>query len=225
VICVTKLQGFFCNRLPTLLAAGKMADRDRGTDDDSAPCKSRRARGLAGRFLRERKGAAAIEFAILVIPFLVIVCASIETFVAFTGEQILANATQSMARKIRTGMLPSNMSETDFRKAFCGEMTAMISCSATEAAQASKLVIDVRSYTSFSDIPIAIPRKGTDLDTSGFGYHPGGPGSINLIRAYYRWTVVTDLVRPFITNLRPAGSSLPNDYLMASTAAFMSENY
>ncbi|MCD7110193.1 pilus assembly protein [Rhizobium sp. DKSPLA3] len=182
-------------------------------------------RTVVGRFARDRKGAAAIEFAILVIPFLMVIFASIETFVAFTGEQILANATQTMARKIRTGLLPATMNQSEFRAAFCNELTAMLSCSTGEVGTPSKLLIDVRSYASFSDIPIAIPRKGGDLDVTGFKYAPGGPGSINLIRAYYRWTVVTDLVRPYITNLRPAGSSMPNDYLMATTAAFMNEKF
>jgi Flp pilus assembly protein TadG len=177
------------------------------------------------RLVRECQGAAAIEFAILVIPFMIVIFASIETFVAFTGEQILANATQTMARKIRTGVLPANMNQTQFRTAFCNELTAMLTCSSTEAGAASKLLIDVRSFNSFSAIPTAIPRIGSNLDTTGFGYAPGGPGTINLIRAYYRWTVVTDLVRPFITNLRPAGSSMPNDYLMATTATFLNEKY
>ncbi len=39
-----------------------------------------------------------------------------------------------------------------------------------------------------------------------------------MVRVYYRWTVVTDLVRPYVTNLRPAGSSMPNDYLMVATS-------
>ena len=198
-----------------------LTERDDGVNCGKGPARST----LAGRFARDRKGAAAIEFAILVIPFLMVIFASIETFVAFTGEQILANATQTMARKIRTGLLPVKMTQTEFRAAFCNELTAMVSCSATEAGTPSKLLIDVRSYASFSDIPIAIPRKGTDLDVTGFSYTPGGPGSINLIRAYYRWTVVTDLVRPYITGLRPAGSSMPNDYLMATTAAFMNEKF
>ncbi|WP_245292331.1 TadE/TadG family type IV pilus assembly protein [Rhizobium sp. 9140] len=168
---------------------------------------------------------AGFYSAVDIIPFLMVIFASIETFVAFTGEQILANATQTMARKIRTGLLPATMNQTQFRTAFCNELTAMLSCSASEAGTPAKLLIDVRSYARFSDIPIAIPRKGTDLDVTGFAYAPGGPGSINLIRAYYRWTVVTDLVRPYITGLRPAGSSMPNDYLMATTAAFVNEKF
>jgi Flp pilus assembly protein TadG len=37
--------------------------------------------------------------------------------------------------------------------------------------------------------------------------------------------VITDLVRPLVTKLRPAGDSMPRDYLMVSTATFRNENY
>ncbi|MEK1926592.1 MAG: pilus assembly protein, partial [Rhizobium giardinii] len=87
----------------------------------------------------------------------------------------------------------------------------------------------VRSFADFSQIPAAVPRVGggdsSDLDTSGFKFAPGGPTTINIVRAYYRWEVITDLVRPYVTNLRPAGTSMPNDYLMVSTAAFRNEAY
>lgn len=185
-------------------------------------------RGLLRRLLREKSGTSAIEFAILALPFMVILFASLETFAAFTGEQLLANATDTMARKIRTGEITSAMSEEDFRKAFCAEISIMMTCSATEAKKAAKLFIDVRSFSDFSKIPEAIPRVGgsnSDLDTSGFKFAPGGPTTVNMVRAYYRWEVVTDLVRPYITNLRPAGSSMPKDYLMVSTAAFRNESF
>ena len=42
------------------------------------------------RFLRSRDGAAALEFAILSLPYFLIVIAILETFLAFTGEQMVA---------------------------------------------------------------------------------------------------------------------------------------
>ena len=100
-----------------------------------------------------------------------------------------------------------------------------MTCSATEAKTPSKLFIDVRSFADFSQIPATLPRKNGDLDTSGFQFAPGGPTTITIVRAYYRWEVITDLVRPYITNLRPAGTSMPKDYLMVATAAFRTESY
>jgi Flp pilus assembly protein TadG len=197
----------------------------------SAP---KRRRGLLRRFFKEKSGTSSIEFALLALPFMVVVFASLETFVAFTGEQLLVNATETMARKVRTGEITfginpaTDMSREQFRKAFCDEISIIMTCSETEATNPSKLFLDVRSFADFSQIPAAVPRvggAGSDLDTSGFEFAPGGPTTINIVRAYYRWEVMTDLVRPYVTNLRPAGSSMPKDYLMVSTAAFRNEAY
>lgn len=182
-------------------------------------------RGLMRRLFKDKSGTSAIEFALLAIPFMMVIFASLETFAAFTGEQLLANATETMARKVRTGQITSTTTQEQFRKAFCAEISVLMTCSATEAKTPSKLFIDVRSFTDFSKIPDAVPRKNGDLDTSGFKFEPGGPTTITIVRAYYRWEVVTDLVRPYITNLRPAGSSMPKDYLMVATAAFRTESY
>jgi Flp pilus assembly protein TadG len=92
-----------------------------------------------------------------------------------------------------------------------------------------KLYLDVRTFTDFGDIPLGIPRVDDkpygDLDTSNFAYTPGGPGSINMVRAYYRWQIITDLIRPYITNIRPDDGSMPSDYLIVGTAAFQNEAY
>ncbi|MFQ6158350.1 TadE/TadG family type IV pilus assembly protein [Sinorhizobium meliloti] len=201
-------------------------------DEKASTPRARSPRGLFRRFIGDRKGATAIEFAILAMPFFIVVFASIETFVAFAGEQLLANATDTLARKIRTGEIttdagkPGFTTETQFRQAFCEEIAIMMTCSATEATQASKLYLDVRKLPAdLSVFPEAVPRIGSDLDTSGFTVAPGGPNDYTMVRAYYRWTVITDLVRPLVTKLRPAGDSMPRDYLMVSTATFRNENY
>ncbi|WP_426124762.1 TadE/TadG family type IV pilus assembly protein [Pararhizobium sp. PWRC1-1] len=196
-----------------------------GQAGDTQP---RRRRGVLKRLFRDKSGTSAIEFALLALPFMMVLFASLETFAAFTAEQLLANATETMARKIRTGEITSTMTEENFRKAFCAEISIIMTCSATEAKTPEKLFIDVRSFSDFSKIPEAIPRvagANSDLDTKGFTFLPGGPTTINIVRAYYRWEVITDLVRPYITNLRPAGSSMPKDYLMVSTAAFRNESF
>ncbi|OHV80580.1 TadE/TadG family type IV pilus assembly protein [Ensifer sp. LCM 4579] len=203
---------------------------------ETKACLRKRARrNLFPRFLGDRKGATAIEFAVLALPFFLVVFASIETFVAFAGEQLLANATDTLARKIRTGEITFNqgkatdMTEAEFRRAFCDEISILMTCSSTEASQPQKLFLDIREITDLATIPAAVPRVGSssssDLDTSGFRFAPGGAASFTMVRAYYRWEVITDLVRPYITNLRPAGTSMPRDFLMVATTTFRNENY
>jgi len=192
--------------------------------DHDAPSRRRPMKGLFGRFLARRDGATAIEVALLSLPFFLIVFASLETFVAFSAEQLLANATETMARRIRTGEIRSNVNEEDFRSAFCEEIAILMPCSAAELKKADKLFLDVRSYSSFADIPKAVPIAGSDLDASAFKVAPGGKRSINIVRAYYRWDIVTDLVRPYVSNIRSADGSRQN-YLMIATAVVQNEDY
>ena len=183
---------------------------------------------LTIRLGRSEDGVAAIEFAILAVPFFLLLFAIIESCVAFAAEQVLDNAVDDMGRRLRTGQItvgsgqPTDMTEAEFRAAFCQEISVMLDCD-------DKLYLDVRTFTDFSEIPLGIPREGGrqygDLDDSGFDFAPGGASSINMVRAYYRWQIITDLIRPYITNIRPDDGSMPSDYLIVGTAAFQNEAY
>ena len=203
-------------------------------DSTARTKRQRRFRSLL-RFGRDREGAAALEFAILAIPFMLMIFATFETFFAFAGEQLMANAVETMARKIRTGEITfgqgkaTDVTEAEFRQLFCDEVSILHMCSATEATSPEKLYLDVRTFTSFADMPREVPKVSTadyaDLDTTDFAFAPGGAKSKNSFRAYYRWQIMTDLMRPYITNIRPANKPIPTDFLIVQTAAFENEDY
>ena len=199
------------------------------------PTKIRKGWKLFRHIRKNEDGATAIEFALLAIPFLMLIFATFETMIAFAGERLVANAVDTMARKIRTGEITfgqgkaTDVTEVEFRQEFCDEVSILNMCSSTEAVTPSKLYLDVRQFASFADMPRDIPRVSTaeyaDLDTSEIAFSPGGAKTKNMVRAYYRWQIMTDLVRPYITNIRPAGKVLPTDYLIVYTAAFENEDY
>lgn len=206
---------------------------DQKTDEERAfaPYRFSRFRAVA----RSRDGAAAIEFALLAIPYFVVIFAILETFIAFAAEELVSNAVDTMSRRMRTGQITYNlgrttdMSQTQFRQAFCSEISILLKCSTSEAATPSKLYVDVQTFSSFSAIPTTIPRVSSDryadINTAAFKYTPGGAGTINMLRAYYRWEIITDLVRPYITTIRPSDGSMPTQYLIIATSAFQNEQY
>ncbi|ANL32367.1 Flp pilus assembly TadG-like protein [Rhizobium phaseoli] len=206
---------------------------DQKTDGERAFAPFRFAQFRAAA--RSRDGAAAIEFALLAIPYFVVIFAILETFIAFAAEELVSNAVDTMSRRMRTGQVTYNlgrttdMTQTQFRQAFCNEIAILISCSATEAATPSKLYLDVQTFATFSAIPTTIPKLSTDrysdINTAAIKYSPGAAGSINMLRAYYRWEIITDLVRPYITTIRPSDGSMPTQYLIIATAAFQNEQY
>ncbi|MBO6919808.1 MAG: pilus assembly protein [Rhizobiaceae bacterium] len=169
----------------------------------------------------------------LAIPFFMIIIATIETLVAFAGEQILVNAVDKMSRQLRTGEITFNMgrstdlTEAEFREQFCNEINVLLSCS-TAITPDQKLFIDLKNVVNYGEIDVGIPKVSAadyaELDTSGFVYSPGGSGAINVLRVYYKWDVTVDLIRPYITNIRP-GAEGSEYYLMVATTAFRNEGY
>jgi len=202
------------------------------SDNGSIAPRERPRRHRWRTFARSRDGSAAIEFALLAIPYFMVIFAIIETFVAFAAEELVSNAVDTMSRRMRTGQITYNLGRTTdlntqvaFRTAFCNEVSILIQCTAAEIATPNKLFLDVRTFTNFSDMPATIPMNATGLDTTGMQYNPGGSGTKNMVRAYYKWQVITDLVRPYITPYTTTTGARLNEYLIVATAAFQNEQY
>ncbi len=183
---------------------------------------------------RSRDGAAAIEFALLAIPYFIIIFAIFETFMAFMGEQILSNGVDAMQRKLRTGEIaykqtPTVEDEKKFRAAFCDEISIIIKCTASEINTPTRLFIDVRSFPDFVSIPtkygLVEGDDGYDLNTGEFQFQPGGSGAINMIRVFYKWQIYTDLVRPYIGNVKLGDKNSKSYFLIVATTAFQNEAY
>ena len=191
----------------------------------------RRWKIAALRFRRSRDGSAAIEFAILAIPYFLIIFAILETFVAFIAEQTVNAAVDTLSRQLRTGNITYQLSRStdktvvQFRQLFCNEISFLLTCDANEVATPNRLWLDVRSFSTFSAMPTTIATTSGSLDTSSFAFTPGGASSINMLRAFYYWPVTTDLVRPYIATIHRPGVSSNSDYLIVSTTAFQNENY
>ncbi len=195
----------------------------------------KRARRAFGGFRRASDGAAAIEFAILILPFTILVFAIFETFTAFAGEQLVSNAVDTMARKIRTGEITfgqgksTDMTEAEFRQAFCDEIAIFHMCEQRRGDAARETLSRCASVQSLFG---HAARRSQDLDCSLFGSRhqrirlfPRRADSKNMLRAYYRWSVVTDLVRPYVANLKPSGETRPTQFLIVATSVFENEDY
>jgi len=148
-------------------------------------------------FRKHDGGATAVEFAILALPFLLTIFAIIETALSFTAQQVMSNATERVAREIRTGRLdPATVSKAQFRQRLCDEMAVVI------AGGCPDMHVDVQQYAAYKDVPKTIPWAGPGkINTAGFKYNPGGPGTINSMRVLYEWPVFTDLMKKYLSNL------------------------
>src|SRR4051812_32919524 len=105
----------------------------------------RRLDRIAGRFARADDGATAVEFAIVVMPFLVLVFGLIELGLVSLVSMSLDNAVMETGRTIRTGQVQtSGGTAATFKTSVCNQMSWLGSkC-------ASSLSIDVRTFNDYA---------------------------------------------------------------------------
>src|SRR6185437_14822408 len=185
----------------------------------SAPVASRVPISNALRcFRRNRRGSAAIEFALVAPVFFALLFAIIETATMFFASQVLETITQDSARLIQTGRAQQAsppFTQAQFQAYVCSQIPALFDC--------NKVYVDVESYSyqagGFSNVVI-----NSQIDASGnfinnMKYCPGNEGDIVVVRLCYQWPL-------FVTGLGYNISNLAgNQRLLAATAAFRNEPF
>lgn len=177
------------------------------------------------RFRDNRRGSAAVEFALVAPAFFALLFAIIETAIMFFAGQVLETITQDSARTILTGRAQTGgltacqsspgvaaaCTQATFKAYVCSQIPALFDC--------SSLYVDVSSFTSFTTLtlPSHIDAAG-NFDPS-MGYSPGGSGDIVVVRLFYQWPL-------FVTGLGYNISNLAgHKRLLVATAAFKNEPY
>ena len=139
---------------------------------------------LVRRFVRHKDGATAVEFAFVVVPFLMLMFAIMETALVFFAGQTLETAAADSGRLILTGQAQSKKFDAaKFKAEVCARVYGLFDCE-------GGLIVDVRTYDSFASIDdnsklIDADKKLTLTPT----YAPGGPGDIVIVRLAYQWPV------------------------------------
>lgn len=165
---------------------------------------------VAARFARAERGATAVEFALVSLPFLILVMAMIELGLVFLVSLTLENAIIDAGRTIRTGEAQTaKITAADFKTAVCARMNWL------GDRCAGALALDVRTYADFASVS-ASNADGTVPDP--VAWDPGKAGSIVLVRGYYTWPLVTPLMQ---TGLQSANGKR----IIYAATAFMNEPY
>jgi len=165
------------------------------------------------RFVRHESGGAAVEFAIVAAPFLALMFAIIETAIVFFAGQTLETAVADAARLIMTGQAQQQaFDQAKFKDAVCARVFALFDCK-------NGILVDVRTYSSFSSANTGKPVDANGNLVNNFVYQPGGPGDIVVVRIMYEWPVYVSLL-----GFNLADMSGGKRLLMA-TAAFRNEPY
>lgn len=149
------------------------------------------------RFVRAQRGATAVEFAIIALPFLVLLFGIIELGMVFLVSTTLSNATDAAARQIRTGEFQTSgsSSKVDFKTLVCAKMTWL------QQSCGSNLAVDVQTFNTFQDLSTTGPTNAQTFNPNTTCFTTGNPGDIVLVRTYYTWTIFTPLLNAALVNM------------------------
>ncbi len=167
------------------------------------------------RFLRRQDGAVAVEFGLILLPFLALMFGIMETALVFFADQTLETAVADSARLIMTGQAQTqSLDATTFKNAVCARIYGLFNCQ-------SGVYVNVTTYSSFGSISYSPPLDANgNLVTSNFTYSPGGPGDIVVVQLFYQWPIYVSLM-----NLNKLSNMSGNKRLLVATAAFRNEPY
>jgi Flp pilus assembly protein TadG len=154
---------------------------------------------IGGRNLaRDDRGAVAIEFGVLALPFFTVIYAIIETSIVFLAGQMLDSAVQDASRKLRTGQAQTaGWNAATFRNAICGGLYGLFVC--------DNLKVKVSVVSSFSSATVSNPidpdcspttpdtECGWTAEFVSPPYDPGSGSSIVLVQAFYKWPTLINL--------------------------------
>lgn len=165
-------------------------------------------------FAADKRGIAAVEFALIAVPFFFLIFGLLEVCVIFIMSSVLEHGASEAARSIRTGQFQQGgFGEVAFKNAVCAELFDLMSCG-------DKLSFDVKTFSSFAGTNNPSPiDSGGDLDDSGFAFNPGGQNDIVVIRVFYEW----DLIIPIMS--KPLANMSGDRRLLQATIAFRNEPF
>lgn len=135
-------------------------------------------------FRRDERGATAVEFALVSIPFFMLLAAIIEIAMMFWTTQILEEALSQTSRSLLTGQAQSRYTGTAtanrdrFKTDLCNNADfPLIAC--------DKLFVDIKTYSTFGAATTGTnsPVSGGAMNTSAFTYTQPQAGQIVVVRA------------------------------------------
>lgn len=140
------------------------------------------------RLKRDERGATAVEFGLLALPFFALMGATLETGLVSLASNVFESAVNDSSRLIRTGQAQNqSYSLSDFRNEICDRAFGLFAC--------DEIKVSVRTLTDFNSANTISP---VDVDTADWtiaeNYQPGVGRNVVIAEAYYKWDTIFDIM-------------------------------
>jgi Flp pilus assembly protein TadG len=167
------------------------------------------------RLIDSREGSTAVEFALIVMPFIVVLVAIFQVAIIFLAQHELETAVEKTSRGLLTGQTQqAGLTQAQFVNSICQNLPAFFTC--------SKLMVDLETATAFSAASTSAPALTYDQNgnvTNVWQFVPGAAGSIMVLKVMYQFPVLPGLMNFNLANLANGSR------LLMSTAVFEAEPY
>ncbi|MET0575540.1 MAG: TadE/TadG family type IV pilus assembly protein [Mesorhizobium sp.] len=191
---------------------------EQASEPDDVRAKRWRPR-IVLRFWGDQSGSTVVEFSMLLLPFLLLLFAILETCISFAAGQVMANAVDDVSRQIRTGQIKADgLNATNLHNLICGKLEMMV------ASGCPGLAIDLRTEDTFSKLAaIPMPITGTgDARTINAGMtQVQKPMSLqkSMLRVLYPWPIMTNMMQKSLSTLADG------KILLLATATWQNEPF
>lgn len=169
---------------------------------------TRAGRRLLRRFGYERKGSTAVEFAIILLPFLMMTMGTLEIALIHLSRASMADSIDKTSRQIMTGEAGC-LEPAEFITQICERMSFAFS----GCEEDTKVVMT--ELASFKDDP---GGGETDFEAIQSRMENGRENSIMAMSAYHRWNVMF----PLLDKALGGGNG---EVLLVSNLAFKNEPF
>ena len=164
-------------------------------------------------FARDRRGATAVEFAMVAAPFMALVFGIFELGMMFLVSTTMESSAQEEARTLRTGQFQAaGGAAASYKSAICGSLGWLTTdCNAN-------LYVDVRTFPTFAAVSAPWPVTNGAIDPAKLTFQTTSACQIVLARAFYNWT----LLAPDLSGVAHLSG---NKVLLSAAASFRTEPY
>lgn len=163
---------------------------------------------------RAREGSTAVEFAMVALPFFILLFGILEVGLLLLLDAVVETAVSDTGRLVRTGQAQQQaFTPSAIKQKMCERMSVFAADCPTRA------FIDVRVVDNFSTPIAPDPLASGVFDQSKLTYQPGGPGDRILVRIWYEQPIAT----PFIA--QALSRTTDDKVLLTTSLAFRNEPY
>lgn len=175
------------------------------------------ARGQCRAFRADRRGAAALEFGLVAVPFLTFLLFLAELGYNFFAQASLDYAVQTAARQVQIGTVQGGATNAIFKASYlCPALKNLLPCGSVTV---DVIPVDTDYYAELTgQLPVGTNGK---LIVSTNSYCPGTPRQLMFVQAVYTSPSIIGLLLPSMT----ASSAAGRVHVTLATTGFINENF